>query len=95
MNADIDSIVDSVRIVTPQEAARDSQELAMLKIMQGVARMSGAALHFVRFPNGVTAWIVGDPNDKVAWRELIAETYRAAIAGHIGPISTSGVPDGE
>lgn len=86
MTAALDPIIASARIVAPEEAAITSEELALMRIFLGVARLAGTPLHIVQFADGVAAMVAADPNDTGAWQALLTKTHAAAIAGYIGPV---------
>ena len=85
-----DPIVTSARIVTPEEAATSSSELAMMKIALRVAQARGAPLHIVQFADGIATMVLGDPNDTDTWYSILEQIHQAAVAGHSGSIDVSG-----
>ena len=83
-----DEIVAAARIVTPEQAATSHEELLLMHIALGVARISGAPAHVVKFPDGVAAMVFDDPSDKETWRKALIKIHEAALAGYTGPIDT-------
>jgi hypothetical protein len=86
MTNDLDQIIASARIVTPEEAAADMAELLWVKLLIRVARMASLPCHVVQFPDGVTLVVICDPNDKEGWRFQLESAYKAAISGYVGPM---------
>ncbi len=81
-----DPLITSARIVTPEEAALDSAELATMKIMLAVARRAGKPLNFVQFSDGVAIAVQVNPDEGELWYQTLAQAHQAAIRGSIGPI---------
>ncbi len=80
-------ILNSVKIVSPEEAASNKAELVMLKASIRVAAMSGKTLRVIKWPNGIAALVDCDPVDTEHWEQLLLKSYRGAIRGNPGQYS--------
>lgn len=78
--------VASARIVSPEDASSDPGDQALIRISLALARMAGTPLHVVKFSDGVTAMVVGDPDDTEAWQRILSNVHKNAVVGSIGPI---------
>ena len=90
-NFDVARAVATAKIITPDQAAHNAAELAMLTISLRIARTAGAPLHIVQFEGGVTVLVNADPSDKAAWCWALAGTYRSVMAGATGKIDIDAV----
>lgn len=79
--------IAGAKIVTPEQAAVSSGELAMMQISIRMAAMAETPLHIVQFEDGVAAMVTGDPRDRTAWRKALAAVYSSALAGTVGPVA--------
>ena len=86
MTDDLDTLLDTARIVRPEEAASDPNELALMHILASVHRAAGLPFNVVQFQDGVVIGLSVDPDNKEAWKAKLAEAYKARKAGYVGPL---------
>jgi hypothetical protein len=80
-------ILANARVVSPEAVALDNQELAAMKFWMQITKLVGKQPCFITWPNGITISVDEAPGDRAAWEALIVKSYRAAVAGWVGPIS--------
>ncbi|MCX7143776.1 MAG: hypothetical protein NT123_22580 [Proteobacteria bacterium] len=76
-------ILDTVQMVSAQNAGKTDSERRMFALMYNVAAMAGKQLRFIKWANGITAIADSDPSDST-WDALIVRTYRQACKGKRG-----------
>ena len=86
MTEDPDTLLDTARIVKPEDAASDPNELALIQVVASVHRAADLPFNVVQFQDGVVIGTSVDPDNKEAWRAKLAEAYQARKAGYVGPL---------
>ena len=84
-NPSDEQIIASAIIVDDQDTQAPLELLQAAYLLKGLSRY-GPKLFVVRWPNGITATLAGDPSDKEGWNRLLVATYRQGIVGTVGPV---------
>ena len=86
MTADMDMLLDTARIVKPEDAAIDQSEMTLMQVMEWIFRAGGVPFNVVQFTDGVTVAIIGwDPSEKEGWRKQLAKAYAKKRRGSKTP----------
>ena len=80
-----EQIIASAIIVDDQDTQAPLELLQAAYLFKGLSRY-GPKLSVVRWPNGITATLAGDPSDKEGWNRLLITTYRRGLEGKLGPV---------
>ena len=88
MTAALDQIITLAKIVAPDDPALGTSGLRTMKILLAITRASGAPRHIIQYANGISAMVVGDPDDTESRREILAQVHQVVLTGLKGPIST-------
>jgi hypothetical protein len=66
--------------------AKDMDALLLMTFEAARAPSDPRRAHIVRWPDKVSALVIGDPRQKLEWEQLLIRTYMQGYTGQTGPL---------